>query len=186
MECGFQYAAKCSQVLCQGEYLMDSLTMKSLPQVDGTGSHGASSIRFFMETSKSIRAFMTQDMLALYRDVGAKESIDPVDATSLNMWLPFLRESYRIIGYKDISPQQKCWSMYHCECVAKIVIKCLDEIKRNIQDTSALTIYRSLKSDLDDLANRKGKTALLSRSAAPSTRPTRSGSLPMARLSTSV
>eukprot|EP00929_Paragymnodinium_shiwhaense_P063873 TRINITY_DN31960_c0_g4_i1.p1 TRINITY_DN31960_c0_g4~~TRINITY_DN31960_c0_g4_i1.p1 ORF type:complete len:3718 (+),score=1051.51 TRINITY_DN31960_c0_g4_i1:107-11260(+) len=146
MESAFRYVKKCSDTLLQGDYLIDTLNIKGVPNPEGNGAQGAASLRFFMDISLSIRRFMTSDVLSCLRDMG---DVQPCDATSLNLWLPFLRESYRIIGYKDISPQQKLWSIYHCECVGRIVLRIVDDMSRKMHNLSSLPIMSSLKHDME-------------------------------------
>jgi len=69
--------------------------------------------------------FMLREIQLCFRELPAGD-LEVCDALSLQMWLPFLRESYRIVGYRDIPPQKKLWSIYHCTLVAKAVLRTLD------------------------------------------------------------
>eukprot|EP00927_Polykrikos_kofoidii_P028763 TRINITY_DN25017_c0_g1_i2.p1 TRINITY_DN25017_c0_g1~~TRINITY_DN25017_c0_g1_i2.p1 ORF type:complete len:2736 (-),score=602.94 TRINITY_DN25017_c0_g1_i2:74-7891(-) len=155
MEAAFMYSQQCSNNLLSGQNWHETLWHEKLvanskPPSEGAGVQGAASLRFIMEVVLSIRRFMKEDMLATLRD-HAETSLEPCDATSLNVLLPFLRESFRIIGYSDISPQSKLWSIYHCEQVAKNVMTILD-VFENTRDLRSMPMIASLKAEL---ANRK-------------------------------
>lgn len=142
----FHYCAQCSNILLRGDYLFESLDIRAPPQPDGPGAAGVSSLAFFMGISVSIRRFMLQDISTVLRD---HEDLQPVDALSLSLWLPFLRESFRIVGYRDISPQQKIWSIYHCNIVAQNVLKMIGILESNWKNLRALPMLEQLKTSLE-------------------------------------
>eukprot|EP00434_Breviolum_minutum_P030134 symbB.v1.2.026651.t1/scaffold2683.1/size73787/1 len=98
-----------------------------------------------MENLVSIRRFMLHDVMGVLREQSKKGQLMPVDSLSLQLWLPFLRESYRIIGYRDIAPQYKVWCIYHCNLVAKKVLSILEVIHKNIRNLNKLQQNFSIK-----------------------------------------
>jgi hypothetical protein len=159
MDRAFSYCAEISKaILPPGFYLGDSLDIKGVDPPDGPGANGAASLRFFMEIVLTVRHFMMQDIMGVIREQSLSEAgLQPCDPLSLQMWLPLLRESYRIIGYRDISPQQKIWSIYHCNIVAGHVLRCLDMLKSNWSGLHSISVMQDLKSAL---AARKQATRL--------------------------
>merc|ERR1719469_1081599 len=125
MDAAFAYCASISDVLLQGDYIGESLDVKTVPMPEGTGSRGAASLRFFMDLCVSIRRLMRKDLLNLLRQEVGDAHVQACDALSLQLWLPFLRESFRMVGYQDISPQQKVWAIYHCSVCARMVQQAL-------------------------------------------------------------
>jgi len=55
-----------------------------------------------------------------------------IDALSLQLWLPILREAYRMIGYADVPPQNKVWEIYHCVCAERLVAAGLDPLSGRV------------------------------------------------------
>eukprot|EP00929_Paragymnodinium_shiwhaense_P063871 TRINITY_DN31960_c0_g3_i1.p1 TRINITY_DN31960_c0_g3~~TRINITY_DN31960_c0_g3_i1.p1 ORF type:complete len:3687 (+),score=983.36 TRINITY_DN31960_c0_g3_i1:94-11154(+) len=149
MDSAFALCADCSKVLLKGDYLLDALDMQALPEPEGQGAAGGASLRFFMQIAFSIRRYMTQDVLGCLRDYSQENKMPllPSDATALQLWLPILRESYRIMGYQDISPPQKLWSIYHCNVVADNVLKILSNMS-SVTNLKSLAISSKLERDL--------------------------------------
>merc|ERR1719353_1552153 len=142
MKTAFRYTAALSDRLLRGDYVLDTLIVEDVPQPEGVGAKGSLSLKYFMDIVVSVRRFMHTDIGQLLRvhclgNKDSKESskgLAPCDALSLQMWLPILRESYRLIGYGDISPQQKIWAIHHCFLVARHVIKIIDSLKEKWTD----------------------------------------------------
>jgi len=150
MDNAFSYCASISNALLHGEHVGQTLEIKKVPVPEGLGSRGSASLRFFAELCISVRRFMAKDIMGCLRDQAKlPEGLQIADVLSLQMWLPFLRESYRIIGYRDISPQHKIWSIYHCEVVAKHVQNILVTIRNNLKNLKSLGVIKEVQHDLD-------------------------------------
>lgn len=145
----FQYCMNISDTLLQGDQLGQTLEIKGLPLPDGRGSRGALALRFFMDICVSIRRFMAQDVNACLREQKQAGDLMPVDWLSLQMWLPILRESFRIIGYRDIAPQYKVWAIYHCQKVSQNVQRILEKIQKNLGKLHTTDILSSLLRELE-------------------------------------
>lgn len=149
MDSCFAYCGRCSEALAHGDYILDALNPQCVSESTGKSSEGANSIRFFMEISISIRRFMREDVFNRLRDYSRDTgALGPADATALQLWLPVLRESFRIIGYKDIAPQQKLWSMYHCSLVAKNVLRIVGAMSSCVDSLRSLQIMSKIEHDM--------------------------------------
>eukprot|EP00928_Gymnodinium_smaydae_P016291 TRINITY_DN16089_c0_g1_i1.p1 TRINITY_DN16089_c0_g1~~TRINITY_DN16089_c0_g1_i1.p1 ORF type:complete len:3624 (+),score=981.26 TRINITY_DN16089_c0_g1_i1:76-10947(+) len=150
------YAKEISHAVLTGQNIKECLDFKPIAVPEGRSSRGASSLRFFLDICASVRRFMSQDIVCLFRDIikatPPNNEILACDVMGLQLWLPFLRESYRIIGYRDIAPQFKVWSIYHCTLVAKNVQISIDMINGNIGKLAALPILTKVKATLSDVA----------------------------------
>lgn len=133
-DCAFRYCESISKSMLSGDGLLETLRAEA-PRIEGAGTDkftGCGSLRFFVDIAKSIRRFMLREIQMCFRDfkIGMEDrepgELQVCDALSLQMWLPFLRESYRIVGYRDIPPQKKLWSIYHCKVVAENVKRTLE------------------------------------------------------------
>lgn len=152
MDAAFNYCASISNNLLRGDKLLQSLEVRSIPLPDGRGSRGALSLRYFMDLCVAIRRFMVSDISSVLREQAKHpQGLQPVDVLSLQLWLPFLRESYRILGYRDVAPQYKLWSMYHCKKVAEKVQSILDVIQKSTNLAATL----ELNKDKQNLEARK-------------------------------
>ncbi|CAK0894799.1 unnamed protein product [Prorocentrum cordatum] len=145
----FQYCMNISDTLLQGDKLGQTLEIKGLPLPDGRGSRGALALRFFMEICVSIRRFMAQDIMGCLREQKQAGDLMAVDWLSLQMWLPILRESFRIVGYRDIAPQYKIWAIYHCQKVSQNVQRILEKIQKNLGKLHTTDILSSLLQELE-------------------------------------
>eukprot|EP00931_Biecheleriopsis_adriatica_P003876 TRINITY_DN105632_c0_g1_i1.p1 TRINITY_DN105632_c0_g1~~TRINITY_DN105632_c0_g1_i1.p1 ORF type:complete len:3685 (-),score=854.42 TRINITY_DN105632_c0_g1_i1:104-9952(-) len=153
-DAAFAYAQNISNTLLTGDYIKESLEIRGTPQPEGRGARGAGSLRFFMEICVSVRRFMSNDVFGLLREQHKQGLVEPVDTLSLQLWLPFLRESYRIIGYGDIAPQYKVWVIHHCKLVANKVLSIIETIQQNLKNLSKLSMPIALQ---DELASRKSE-----------------------------
>merc|ERR1719373_795689 len=129
MDAAFVYCSECSKALLRGSYLFDSLNLEPVAMPEGYDAKGAASVRFFMDLSVAARRLMAKEIMSIFKNTS--DSIQPVDAMSLQLWLPLLRESYRVAGYRDISPQAKIWCIYHGYIVATEVLKQLEVLNTN-------------------------------------------------------
>jgi len=107
-----------------------------------------------MEICVSIRRFMLQDIMSCLRDQAKDTSkklggLQPCDVLSLQLWLPFLRESYRIIGYRDVAPQYKLWSMQHCMKVAKNVERMLALVQKHPSNLASIGMLNKVTDAMD-------------------------------------
>jgi hypothetical protein len=167
-QAAYNYCQSVSNTLLSGDYLKETLDIKGIPLPEGRGSRGAVSLRFFMEVCVSIRRYMMNDITNCLKEIKKSTpggAVQPSDWLSLQLWLPFLRESFRIIGYRDISPQYKVWSMYHCQKVAQNVLSILEVIQKNMNKMSQLKDFERLNSLLENsavtkLANQKSSPNL--------------------------
>lgn len=144
-DAAFTYAATISTALLQGDTIKDSLEIRNIQLPEGRGARGAASLRFFYENLVSIRRFMLHDVMGLLREQSKKGQLAAVDSLSLQLWLPFLRESYRVIGYRDIAPQYKVWCIFHCKLVARKVLTILETIQKHIRNLSKLQQTYSIR-----------------------------------------
>ena len=79
---------------------------------------------------------MGAGILGCFKDMA--EPLQPIDAMSLQLWLAILCESYRIPGYRDISPQAKIWCIYHCQIVATEVLKQIEMLSDSWSNLTSL------------------------------------------------
>eukprot|EP00928_Gymnodinium_smaydae_P096165 TRINITY_DN8436_c2_g1_i1.p1 TRINITY_DN8436_c2_g1~~TRINITY_DN8436_c2_g1_i1.p1 ORF type:complete len:1901 (-),score=440.52 TRINITY_DN8436_c2_g1_i1:2671-7926(-) len=139
---------------------------KSEPQA----SEGAASLRYFMDLTLTIRRFMLEDVLGCLRDFSRSDHVERdsdrfqrqsssaggglelADASALQLWLPVLRESYRIIGYKDVPPHKKLWAIYHCSQVAGVVLQILDQLDPHTASLRSLPIVARVANDVESLS----------------------------------
>jgi len=150
MDAAFSYCASISNMLLNGEHVVESLEIKGIPLPDGRGSRGALSLRYFMDLCVSVRKFMAGDISGVLREQGkVPDGLQPCDMLSLQLWLPFLRESYRILGYRDIAPQYKLWSMYHCKKCAEKVQQTLEYIQKSQGKLAATPLYSKVRQELE-------------------------------------
>jgi len=157
----FSFCANISRNLLQGDYIFDTLNTKNFVPSEAANLPGIASLRFFMDIVTTIRKFMSQDIFSLFREFSNSSDgiMEPCDALSLQIWLPFLRESFRIIGYGDIAPQQKLWSIHHCKNVATNVIRILDMLTPHMNSLRTLPIKEKMLDDLVSKRNtRKGRS----------------------------
>jgi len=125
MDRAFKYCAKTSAALLQGDYIFDSLNV-IVPETEASG-RGAWSLRFFTGISASVRRYTMGEFHRCLREhLPSTECPELCDALSLHLWLPCLRETYRIIGDTRVAPQHKVWAIYHCSSVAGNLLRCLD------------------------------------------------------------
>jgi hypothetical protein len=102
----FGYCSSVSNALLRGDTLGETLNVSSIPIPEGRGGRGALSLKLLMDHCVAVRRFMRQDVVGCLRArAGAQADLQPCDWMSLQLYLPFLRESYRIIGYRDVAPQ---------------------------------------------------------------------------------
>jgi len=137
MDAAFNYCQMISNNMLRGDNLLESLEVRSQPLPDGRGSRGALSLRFFMDLCVAVRRFMVSDISSVLRErAKIPDGLLAADMLSLQLWLPFLRESYRILGYKDVAPQYKLWSIYHCKKVAEKVQTTIEFIQKHSHNLS--------------------------------------------------
>lgn len=126
MKDAFSFCRQISDLMCQGDFLLDTLDTK---MGDMPEKNGAQSLKYFLEKCLGIRKHMHTDILACLRDQKKISGLHLIDTLSLQMWMNILRETFRLPGYNDISPWHKVWGIYHCTKVAQRVKDILDQIE---------------------------------------------------------
>eukprot|EP00928_Gymnodinium_smaydae_P096156 TRINITY_DN8436_c0_g1_i4.p1 TRINITY_DN8436_c0_g1~~TRINITY_DN8436_c0_g1_i4.p1 ORF type:complete len:2283 (-),score=406.91 TRINITY_DN8436_c0_g1_i4:1423-8271(-) len=149
----FAYCKSISKAFLQGNTLAESLRIRVVPPCEGDGAEGTSSLRASVGQCISIRRFMEKDIGDVFRRRSQSgDDIQPVDTLSVQLWLPLLRETYRLIGYANIAPPFKVWCIHHCELVAHTMMEMLD-LMENVLDGKVLfggdLVWASAQEDDD-------------------------------------
>ncbi|CAK0904969.1 unnamed protein product, partial [Prorocentrum cordatum] len=146
----FTYCSSVSNALLRGDTLGETLNVSAVPLPEGRGGRGALSLKLLMDHCVAVRRFMRQDVVGCMRDrAGAQADLQPCDWMSLQLYLPFLRESYRIIGYRDVAPQYKIWAIYHCSKLAQCVQHSLGVVSKNARKLEKAGYLSALRAEMD-------------------------------------